>query len=589
MTADEEVVLDVPTLAKNYKIYIVRGTAMATDNNHYAYGVDTAGDRRSMLYIKDLSNGTLAKEVISNTSGNYVWANDGKNIYYVLNDPTVRAYKVMRHKLGSDPSGDEEIYTERDSTYRVGLSKSRNNRYIFIHSESNNITEASYLDANNPEAKPIIIQARTPNLEYSVDYYEGSVFHIRTNKNAKNFKLVTAPIANPGMANWKDVIPGSDRSYLENFTILKDYYLVQAKENGLTQIKIFDRKNNKWKAVNFGEEDYVASMYLATDDYATDSIRYYFTSPATPGSEYKYNLKTGDKVLLKRQQVGGGFDPSLYQTKRIWSTSRDGVKVPVSIVYRKDKFKGDGSNPLFLFAYGSYGANSYPFFNGSAISLLDRGITYAIAYIRGGQEMGRDWFEQGRIMNKKNTFNDFVDAAQNLVNEKYTAPDHLFANGGSAGGMLMGAVTTMRPDLFKGVIAEVPWIDVLTDMFNTDLPLTTLEYDQWGDPNKKEHYDYMLSWSPLDNVKPAKYPAIFATGGLNDTQVPYFSPAKWVAKVRENNLGNNPVLFKVNMGAGHVGESGRFERQKLTALKYAFVLDLLGWNEQTQTFNNKSF
>ncbi|MER3472354.1 MAG: oligopeptidase B [Chitinophagaceae bacterium] len=589
MTADEEVVLDVPTLAKNYKIYIVRGTAMATDNNHYAYGVDTAGDRRSMLYIKDLSNGTLAKEVISNTSGNYVWANDGKNIYYVLNDPTVRAYKVMRHKLGSDPSGDEEIYTERDSTYRVGLSKSRNNRYIFIHSESNNITEASYLDANNPEAKPIIIQARTPNLEYSVDYYEGSVFHIRTNKNAKNFKLVTAPIANPGMANWKDVIPGSDRSYLENFTILKDYYLMQAKENGLTQIKIFDRKNNKWKAVNFGEEDYVASMYLATDDYATDSIRYYFTSPATPGSEYKYNLKTGDKVLLKRQQVGGGFDPSLYQTKRIWSTSRDGVKVPVFIVYRKDKFKGDGSNPLFLFAYGSYGANSDPFFNGSAISLLDRGITYAIAHIRGGQEMGRDWFEQGRIMNKKNTFNDFVDAAQNLVNEKYTAPDHLFANGGSAGGMLMGADTNMRPDLFKGVIAEVPWMDVLTDMFNTDLPLTTLEYDQWGDPNKKEHYDYMLSWSPLDNVKPAKYPAIFATGGLNDTQVPYFSPAKWVAKVRENNLGNNPVLFKVNMGAGHVGESGRFERQKLTALKYAFVLDLLGWNEQTQTFNNKSF
>jgi len=589
MTADEEVVLDVPTLAKNYKIYIVRGTAMATDNNHYAYGVDTAGDRRSMLYIKDLSNGTLAKEVISNTSGNYVWANDGKNIYYVLNDPTVRAYKVMRHKLGSDPSGDEEIYTERDSTYRVGLSKSRNNRYIFIHSESNNITEASYLDANNPEAKPIIIQARTPNLEYSVDYYEGSVFHIRTNKNAKNFKLVTAPIANPGMANWKDVIPGSDRSYLENFTILKDYYLMQAKENGLTQIKIFDRKNNKWKAVNFGEEDYVASMYLATDDYATDSIRYYFTSPATPGSEYKYNLKTGDKVLLKRQQVGGGFDPSLYQTKRIWSTFRDGVKVPVFIVYRKDKFKGDGSNPLFLFAYGSYGANSDPFFNGSAISLLDRGITYAIAHIRGGQEMGRDWFEQGRIMNKKNTFNDFVDAAQNLVNEKYTAPDHLFANGGSAGGMLMGADTNMRPDLFKGVIAEVPWMDVLTDMFNTDLPLTTLEYDQWGDPNKKEHYDYMLSWSPLDNVKPAKYPAIFATGGLNDTQVPYFSPAKWVAKVRENNLGNNPVLFKVNMGAGHVGESGRFERQKLTALKYAFVLDLLGWNEQTQTFNNKSF
>jgi oligopeptidase B len=589
MTASEELILDVPTLAKNYKIYLVRGTAIAPDNIHYAYGVDTAGDRRTMLYIKNLSKGSLAKEVISNTSGNYVWANDGKTIYYVLNDPTVRAYKVMRHKVGNNPSHDEEIYTERDSTYGVGLTKSKNNRYIFIHSESTNTTEARYLVANNPSAKPIMIQPRTLNLEYEPYYFEGNVFHIRTNKDAKNFKLVTAPIANPSVSNWKDVIATNDRSYFENFQILKDYYVIQAKENGLTQIKIFDRKTNKWKNVNFGEEDYVASMYMATDDYATDSIRYYFTSLATPGSEYMYNIKTGVKKLLKRQEVGGGFDPTLYQTKRIWSTSRDGVKVPISIVYRKDKFKQDGTNPLFLYAYGSYGANSDPYFNGSAISLLDRGITYAIAHIRGGQEMGRDWFEQGRILHKKNTFNDFVDAAQNLVNEKYTSPDRLFANGGSAGGMLMGAVTNMRPDLFRGVLAEVPWMDVITDMFDTSLPLTTLEYDQWGDPNNKEHYDYMLSWSPLDNVKPAKYPAIFATGGLNDTQVPYFSPAKWVAKVRENNLGNNPVLFKVNMGAGHGGESGRFERQKLTALKYSFVLDQLGWDEQTKTYNIKSF
>jgi oligopeptidase B len=300
-----------------------------------------------------------------------------------------------------------------------------------------------------------------------------------------------------------------------------------------------------------------------------------------------YNLKTGQKKLLKQQNVGKNFNASLYQTKRIWSTSGDGTKVPVSIVYRKDKFKKDGSNPLWLYAYGSYGINSDPYFSSSVISLLDRGVTYAIAHIRGGQEMGRDWFEGGRILKKKNTFIDFVDAAQFLVNEKYTSPDKLFANGVSAGGMLMGAITNMRPDLFKGIIAEVPWMDVITDMYNTDLPLTTLEYDQWGDPNKKEHYEYMKSWSPQDNIKQAAYPAIFATGGLNDTQVPYFSPAKWVAKIRENNTGSNPVLFKVNMGAGHGGESGRFARQKLTAQKFSFMLQQLGWDEETKTFKNK--
>ncbi|HEU4633808.1 MAG TPA: S9 family peptidase [Flavisolibacter sp.] len=581
--APEEILLDVPKLAEKYKIYLIRGTAMAKDNRHYLYGVDTAGDRRTILYSKDLSTGELYPEKISNTSGSYAWFNDNKTFYYVLNDHTVRAYKVMRHVVGTDPSADKEIYTEKDSTYSVYLSKPKNGQYIFINSNSTNTNESRYVDANDPQATPAIIQARTPGLEYSPDYFEGSVFHIYTNKDAKNFKFVTAPIAEPSAANWKDVIPASDQAYLEGVEVLKNYYVVQTKENGLTQIKFFDRTTNQWDKVNFGQEDYVASMSMATDDYATDSIRYYFTSLSTPGTEYLYNLKNGQKKLLKQQKVGGGFNASLYETKRLWSTSADGTKVPVSIVYRKDKFKKDGSRPLFLYAYGSYGANSDPYFNSSAISLLDRGISFAIAHIRGGQEMGRDWFEQGRILHKKNTFTDYVDAAQFLVNEKYTSPDRLFANGGSAGGMLMGAVTNMRPDLFKGVIAEVPWMDVITDMFNTDLPLTTLEYDQWGDPNNKEHYDYMLSWSPLDNVKPQKYPAIFATGGLNDTQVPYFSPAKWVAKVRENNLGNNPVLFKVNMGAGHGGESGRFERQKLTALKYAFVLNQLGWTEEAKT------
>jgi oligopeptidase B len=471
-----------------------------------------------------------------------------------------------------------EIYSESDSTYSVQLSKSKNNKYIFIHSKSTNSSEDRFIDADNIASLPVLIQSRKPNLEYTTSYYEGKVFHIYTNKDAKNFKLVSTPVNMPGIEHWKDVIPANDETFLENTEVLKNFYVIQTKENGLTQIKFFNRSSKKWNKINFGEEDYVADMYMATDDYSSDSIRYNFTSLKTPASEYMYNLKTGEKKLLKRQKVGDNFTPGLYETKRLWSTSVDGTKVPISLVYRKNKFKRDGTAPMLLYGYGSYGINIDPYFNSAVISLLDRGISFAIAHIRGGQEMGRDWFEQGRVLHKKNTFTDFIDAAQYLVNEKYTSPDKLFANGRSAGGMLIGAVVNMRPDLFRGVLAEVAWMDVITDMFNTDLPLTTLEYDQWGDPNKKEFYDYMLSWSPLDNVKPAKYPSIFATAGLNDTQVPYFSTAKWVAKIRENNLGNNPVLLKINMGAGHGGESGRFESQKLTALKYAFILDQLGWN-----------
>ncbi|MDB5208071.1 MAG: oligopeptidase, partial [Flavisolibacter sp.] len=422
-TAKEEIILDVPKLAEGHQIYLVRGSAVAPDNNHYLYGIDTSGDRRTTLYLKQLSTGKFLPETISNTSGNYTWNNDNKSFYYVVNDHTVRPYKVMHHVVGANPSADKEIFTEKDSTYSVYLSKSKNGSYIFINSSSTNTNESRYLDANNAAAAPVVIQPRTEGLEYTPAYHEGNVFHIYTNKDAKNFKYVTAPVTNPGVENWKDVIAVSDKAYLEGVEVFKNYIVAQTKENGLTQIKILDRKTNKWKPVAFGEEDYVANMYTATDDYVLDSIRYYFTSLSTPAAEYMYTLKTGQKKLLKQQNVGKDFNASLYQTKRIWSTSSDGTRVPVSIVYRKDKFKKDGSNPLWLYAYGSYGANSDPYFSSSVISLLDRGVTYAIAHIRGGQEMGRDWFEEGRILKKKNTFIDFVDAAQNLVNEKYTSPD----------------------------------------------------------------------------------------------------------------------------------------------------------------------
>jgi oligopeptidase B len=399
-----------------------------------------------------------------------------------------------------------------------------------------------------------------------------------TNRDAKNFKLVNAPVMSPGTRSWKDVLAHRPEALLEHPEVLAHFIVSQYRANGLTTITIRDRKTGADENVQFSEPAYVADLSLATDQYDQDSIRYTYTSLTTPRSEYRYDIPAKTATLLKRDRVPS-FDPSLYTTQRLWVDGGNGVRVPVSIVYRTDHFKHDGTNPMLLYAYGSYGITTDPYFTSSVVSLLDRGFVYGIAHIRGGQEMGRQWYEDGKVLNKKHTFEDFLACAQYLVNEKYTAVDRLFANGGSAGGMLMGAVVNMRPDLFRGVIAEVPWMDVITDMENTDLPLTTLEYDEWGNPAKQENYDYLLSWSPYDNVKDARYPAILATGGLHDTQVPVFSPAKWVAKVREHNTGDNPVLFKVNMGAGHGGESGRFERQKLTALKFAFMLHLLGRNE----------
>ncbi len=579
LNANEEIYLDVPELAKGHQIYLVRGLSAARNNSLLAYGIDTTGGRVSTLYIKDLGTGKLLSENISNTSGSYAWSSDSKELYYTLNDHTVRSYKVMKHVIGTNPSADKLIYTEKDSTFSVYVYPSRENKYIFIASGSTNSDEVRYIDAGKPNAQPVVIQPRTEKLEYSVSYNEGDVFHIRTNRNAENFKFVTAPISSPGVDNWKDVIPHNEKAYLQSVEVLKNYYVVQSKVNGLTEIKVINRGDNSSYNVDFGEEAYVAGLYLPTDDYVLDSVRYQYSSLTTPQSDYSYNLVSKQKQLIKQQKVEGGFDASRYETKRIWAKATDGTMVPISLVYRKENFQKDGTNPLLLYAYGSYGANSDPYFNSRVLSLLDRGFVYAIAHIRGGQELGRQWFENGRLLHKKNTFTDFVDCGQFLIDEKYCAKDKLFAMGASAGGMLMGAVINLKPELFRGVIAAVPWMDVITDMYNTDLPLTTLEYDQWGDPNKKEYYDYMLTWSPYDNVKQANYPAIFATGGLNDTQVPYFSPAKWVAKVRENNTGSNPVVFKCNMGAGHGGESGRFEAQKLVAMEYAFMLDQLGVKE----------
>ncbi len=573
--APEQIMMDVNTLAEGHQIYLVRGRSVSRDNNWMAFAEDTTGNRRCNTYFKNLNTGALSKEIIPNTSGSYAWSNDNKTFYYIVNDQAVRPYKLMKHILGNDALTDQEIYMEKDSTFTLNLSTSKDNRYIFIYSSSTTTTEARYLDANNPTAAAVLIQPRQRDLLYYPNYVEGNNFVIYHNHQAKNFKLSQTPIANPGINNWTDIIPHQDSALLENVEILQHYIVAQHKFKGLNRITVINRKDNSSYIIPFSEDAYVANMDMPTDDFSSDSIRYSYTSLTTPTSDYGFNLATKQKVALKQQKVGGGFKQSDYETKRIWAPATDGTEVPVSIVYKKGLFKKDGSNPLLLYAYGSYGISTDPSFNSSVISLLDRGFVFAIAHVRGGQEMGRYWYEDGKLLKKKNTFTDFIDCALFLVKEKYTSSDKLFANGGSAGGMLMGAVINMQPGLFRGIIAEVPWMDVVTDSFDPNLPLVTLEYDEWGDPRDKNAYDYMMSWSPYDNVTKANYPAILATGGLNDTQVPYFSPAKWVQKVRENNTGNNPVLFKCNMGAGHGGESGRFERQKLTALKYAFMLDLI--------------
>jgi oligopeptidase B len=528
------------------------------------------------LYIKDLRSNSLLKETLTNVATDgLVWSNNGKYLFYVINDPTVRGYKVMRHTLGTDPKMDPSVFEEKDNTFNVSINKSNSKKYVLIASNSTTTSETRYLDADADNLTTKIVQPRQKDLIYAVSHYEGDTFFIHNNHQARNFKLSTATVKNSGLSNWKDLVPHSDSSLLEGFEILKKYVLLQDKTNGLNKIRVKNRETGLLQDVDFGEEVYEANLYLGDEDnYASDSLRYTYQSLTTPNSVFHYDIPSKTKTILKQDKVAG-YNISKYEAKRVWVKSRDSVLVPLSIVYRKDLFKHDGSNPLYIYAYGSYGASTSPNFNQSVVSLLDRGFVYCIAHIRGGQELGRKWYEDGKLLKKKNTFNDFVDAAEYLVKDKYTASDKLFANGGSAGGMLMGAVINQKPELWRGVIAEVPWMDVITDMFNDKLPLTTLEYDEWGNPNKKEYYDYMLSWSPYDNVKRANYPAIFATGGLNDTQVPYFSPAKWVARVRENNVGKNSILFKCNMEAGHGGQSGRFDRFKLTAMKYAFMLDLL--------------
>ena len=577
LDAEEQIILDVNEMAKGHDFFNVAGYSTSSDNNLIAYGVDAISRRLYTLYFMDLTTGKVLEDKILNTSGRAAWANDNKTVFYALKDiSTLRPYKIMKHVLGTDVSEDKVIYTEEDETFNIFVFKTKSKKFLMIASVQTLSTEFKYLDADRPDGDFQIIQPRERDLEYRVDHFQDK-FYILTNWDAKNFRLMETPVDKTSKENWTEVIPHREDVLLQELEIFKNHLVLGERKNGLTQIHIIKWSDMSEHYLDFGEEAYVVYMSM-NPDFDTDLLRYNYTSLTTPRSVFDYDMVSGEKKLLKQQEVVGDFDPGNYVTERHFTTARDGTKVPISLVYRKGLEK-DGDNPLLLYGYGSYGASMDPVFSSDRLSLLDRGFVFAIPHIRGGSEMGRYWYEEGKLLKKKNTFYDFIDCGEYLVEQKFTTPEKMFAMGGSAGGLLMGAVVNIRPDLWKGVIADVPYVDVITTMLDTSIPLTTGEFDEWGNPQNKEYYDYMLSYSPYDQVEAKDYPAMLVTTGYHDSQVQYFEPAKWVAKLRSMKTDDNPLIFHINMEAGHGGVSGRFKQYRETALVYAFMLDLVGIKE----------
>ncbi len=574
MEASEEVVLDENAMAAGHGYFSLAGQEVSPDNRLVAYGVDTGGRRIYTIRVKEIATGRLLDEMIPDVTANLAWANDSRTLFYTKQDPkTLRAYRVLRHRLGTRSADDPVVFEETDETFSCGVRRTKSDRYLMIGSRQTLSTESRFLDADTPEGTFAVIQARRPRLEYSADHL-GDQFYIRTNLDARNFRLMKAPVASPGVENWREVIPHRADVLLQGFALFRDFLALEERRDGLIRLRVRPWSGGGEHEVDFGEPAYRASIG-ANEELDTDTLRFVYTSMTTPTSSYDYDMKTRTKTLVKREEVLGGFDPANYVTERRHATAADGVKVPISIVYRKG-LKKDGSRPLLLYGYGSYGATMDASFDSARLSLLDRGFAYAIAHIRGGQELGRAWYEDGKLLKKKNTFTDFLACADDLVREGYTRPDRLFAMGGSAGGLLMGAVVNMRPELFKGVVAAVPFVDVVTTMLDASIPLTTFEYDEWGNPNDRTYFDYMLSYSPYDNVEAKAYPNILVTTSLQDSQVQYWEPAKWVAKLRATRTDSNRLLLRTYKQGSHGGVSGRYRRYRETAFVDAFLLDLAG-------------
>ncbi len=579
LDAEEEVMFNVNEMAEGFDYYSLGGLNVSPDNKLVAFGTDTLSRRKYTIRIKNLETGEIYDEEIKNTTGGSTWANDNKTLYYTKKDPqTLRSSKIYKHILGTDPKEDQLVYEENDETFNTYVYKSKSREYIIIGSHSTLTTEYRFLNADKPEGDFTVFQPRVRGMEYSISHFEDH-FYIVTNKDdATNFKLMKTPVGDTGMENWVDVIPHRKDYLLEDIDIFKEYLVISERNNGLNKIRIIKWDKSADFYIPFDNQTYTAYTSI-NPDFETDLLRYTYNSLTTPTSVVEFNMKTGEKKVLKEQEVlGGKFDKDDYISERLWAEAGDGTMVPVSVVYRKGT-KLDGSSPLLQYAYGSYGSTIDPYFSSVRLSLLDRGFIYAIAHIRGGEYLGREWYENGKLFTKKNTFSDFIDVSKYLIRENYTSADHLYAMGGSAGGLLMGAIVNQAPELYNGVISAVPFVDVVTTMLDDSIPLTTGEYDEWGNPNDKEYYDYMKSYSPYDNVKAQDYPNMLVTTGLHDSQVQYWEPAKWVAKLRELKTDSNILLLHTNMDAGHGGASGRFEALKEVAEEYAFLLDLEGINQ----------
>ena len=577
LTATEEVLLDVNAMAEGHNYFAATGFAISMDNKLLAYGVDVLSRREYKIYIKNLETGKIYDDVISDTEGDPVWANDNKTIFYSAKNPvTLLSEKIKKHVLGADTSTDKIVYEEKDPSNYIGVGKTKSDKFILITSEATLSSEVRWLDANMPEKDFTVFQPRMKDVLYEVDH-ANATFYIRTNKDAKNFKIMTAAENKTAETDWKEMIAHDDKTLIQGVELFKDFLAINERKNGLTQLHIVNLANNTSHDLAFGESTYTASIG-SNLDYNSETLRFNYTSLTTPASVYDYNMRTKEKKLMKQQEVLGDFNAENYITERIFATARDGTKIPISVVYKKG-FNKDAHGPLLLYGYGSYGNSIDAAFSSVRLSLLNRGFAFAIAHIRGGQEMGRYWYEDGKMMKKKNTFTDFIDCAEYLLANKYTSKEHLYINGGSAGGLLMGAVVNMRPDLWHGVVAAVPYVDVVTTMSDASIPLTTNEYDEWGNPGNKDSYFYMKSYSPYDNVEKKTYPNMLVTTGLHDSQVQYFEPAKWVAKLRDMKTDSNKILLYTNMEAGHGGASGRFKALKDRAREFAFLFALEGITE----------
>ncbi len=571
--APEQIMLDVNELAKGQKFMALGGARVSDDGHLLAYSTDNTGFRQYRLHVRDLRTGGDIAEVAEKT-GSFCWANDNQTLFYTVEDPAKRQYRLYRHKLGSDAKEDTLIYEEKDERFDVSVQKSRSQKFIFMTLNSHTTSEVRFLDANAPTGEFKLIAPRQQDNEYYVDHM-GDRFYIRTNDTGRNYRLVSAPVADPGRAHWKEEVPARADVMLVEFEAFQDFHVLFERENGLPHLTVVDNAGGAMHRIAFPEPAYTAGPQN-NFEYKTKAFRYAYQSQVTPPSVFDYDVEKHTSTLLKQNEIPGGFNAANYKSERAWASAKDGVKVPISVVYRKDLKKADGSNPLYVYSYGSYGINVPVTFSGARLALLDRGVVMAYAHIRGGGDMGKPWHDSGRMMNKMNTFTDFIACTEYLVANKYGARDRVAIEGGSAGGLLMGAVTNLRPDLFKAVVSHVPFVDVMNTMLDASLPLTVGEYEEWGNPNERPAYDYMLKYSPYDNLKKSAYPAILVKTSFNDSQVMYWEPAKYTAKLRTLKTDNNVLLLKTNMAAGHGGASGRYDAFKEVAFDYAFMLTQLG-------------